>query len=450
MAGSVTNAGAREYKADFDSLYPCSFTFAVEVNEYTENREQKIDVVCKSQPVRGAEETNAINILCESISTLGEEATHAIESVFSYVVEDTEQTSDDTKVSTRWRASKFVDRYGAPFVIEKMYCRNSDNYKVSYKEYELVFKYTFSQDPDSSEFYGNNPVRFEEGEYLDEGCSFAMHNIVSDVIQDNPENFGMNAGLALFTRGEVIERLDTILVLSKEIYTAYRESIFHYSKEIGDFTIFMHDYNQEAIEFSTEPVPEGEEIKRLIRSKFPCRKQTLCYPFSQYTATTYYTREHMESPAIIMQEFKEDGTRDYTVHMRIKCNLVTGKLDSRAIENIARALGTKCAYAVSFGFCKRVREMVRAYNRDIDENETKLDKISLDFPRLMQRTRGAIKLSVPPKSLQEAAARVLATDPYDYSADTEENEQIIPVHLRSYIGNLRSDHMEYVLPRQAT
>ena len=158
----------------------------------------------------------------------------------------------------------------------------------------------------------------------------------------------------------------------------------------------------------------------------------------------------MVSPAIIMQEFKEDNTRNYTVHMGIICNLVTGKLDSREFENIARALGTKCAYAVSYGFCKRVREMVRAYNRDIDENETKLDKISLDFPRLMQRTRGAIKLSVPPKSLKEAAARVLATDQYDYSADTEENEQIIPVHLRSYIGNLRSYHMEYVLPRQAT
>jgi len=68
----------------------------------------------------------------------------------------------------------------------------------------------------------------------------------------------------------------------------------------------------------------------------------------------------------------------------------------------------------------------------------------------MQSVRGAIKLSVPPKSLKEAAARVLATDQYDYSADTEENKQIIPVNLRAYIGNLRSYHMEYVLPRQAT
>ena len=60
MAGSVTNASAREYKVDFDGLYPCSFTFAVELNEYTDNHEQKIDVVCKSQPVCGEEATHAI------------------------------------------------------------------------------------------------------------------------------------------------------------------------------------------------------------------------------------------------------------------------------------------------------------------------------------------------------------------------------------------------------
>ena len=102
-------------------------------------------------------------------------------------------------------------------------------------------------------------------------------------------------------------------------------------------------------------------------------------------------------------------------------------------------------------------EEVNAYNHDIDEhnktldeNVTKLDKFSLDFSRLMQSVRGVIKLSVPPKSLKEAAARVLATDPYDYSADTEENKQIIPVHMRSYIGNLRSYHMEYVLPHKTT
>ena len=460
MAGSVTNTGAREYKADFGSLYPCSFTFNVELNEYTENHEQKIDMVCKSQPVRGAEETNAINILCESISTLGEEATHAIESVFSYVVEDTEQTSDDTKALKRWRTPKFVDKDGAPFVIEKMYCRNSDTYKVSYKEYELVFKYTFSKDPDSPEFYGNNPVRFEEGKYLDKGCSICMFNIVYDVIKDNPERFGISRGMALLS---ISSNVCTYLVLNIVDYDnlnrSDRETIFYYSKEIGDFKICMqdYDYNQETIEFSTEPVPEGEEIKRLIRSKFPYRKPSVGDPSSQYNYALYYTGEHMVSPAIIMQDYQQDGTRGYSVHMGIKCNIVTGILDIGAFENIARALGAKFAYAVSYAFCKKVRNEVSEYNRDIDEhnakldeNVTKLDKISVDFPRLRQRTRGAIKWGLPPKSLQEAATRVLATDQYDYSADTEENEQIIPVHLRSYIGNLRSDHMEYVLPRQAT
>ena len=88
-------------------------------------------------------------------------------------------------------------------------------------------------------------------------------------------------------------------------------------------------------------------------------------------------------------------------------------------------------------------EEVNAYNHDIDEhnktldeNVTKLDKISLDFHRLRQRTRGTIKLSVPPKSLQEAAARVLATDQYDYSADTEENQKTVPVNLRAYSASL--------------
>jgi len=288
---------------------------------------------------------------------------------------------------------------------------------------------------------------------------------VYGVIKDNPERFGMDQEMTQFMGHDMTQRLESNVKNYEVQHRIDRESIFYCSKEIGDFQIYMYDYgyNTNEIAFVSESTPAGEGIDELIGSKFPCRKQTVCYPSLQYSQTLHYIGEHIdtgesiESPVILMQEFKEDNRRAYIVHMSIKCNLVTGILDSREFENIARALGTKFAYAVSYAFCKKVREMVRAYNHDIDEhnktldeNVTKEDKISLDFPRLRQRTRGAIKLSVPPKSLQEAAARVLATEQYDYSADTEENQKTVPVNLRAYIGNLRSDHMEYVLPRQAT
>jgi|GEM_PF-2618185 len=458
MAGSVTNTGARKYKADFDSLYPCSFTFAVELNEYTDNHEQKIDVVCKSQPVRGAEETTAINILCESSSTLGEEATHAIESMFAYVVEDTEQTSDNTKVSTRWRTSAVVDTNGAPFVIEKMYCRNSDTYERSYKEYELVFKYTFSKGANSICDAYKSSI-FCAGEELGKGYSIAMYDIVTGVIQDNLGRFELSKWMLSLIKSETLGKLRVYTNFYDILHRPDRKTIFYYSKEIGDFKIYVDKYNYgtKEMEFSTEPVPEGEKIKRLIRSKFPWQGETVDSASSQYTSIKYYPGKHIESPFIIMQGHKQENTRKYSIRIRIKYDIATGIADIREFENITRVLDTKFAYAVSYGFCKKVRNEVNEYNhavdndyKGLDENGTKREKISLDFSRLMQSVRGAIKWSVPPKSLQEAAARVLAADQYDYSADREENKQIIPTPIRSCIGNLRSYHMEYVLPRHTT
>ena len=436
MAGSITNTVAEvASNIRFDRLYPCSFSFNVEVNEYTENHEPKIDVVCKSLPV------------------CGEDVTHAIESIFSNVIEDTTQTNDDTKVSTRFFDIYHFDEDGVPFVIEKMYYNHS-----SYKTYELGFKYTFSTVPESEKFYGRNHRSFLVSEFFNKDCAFVMHSIVSDTIKDNPGRFGMDQETAKAKIDGVYEQIYRGISDHGSAQSYYR-NIIQCScwGKIKDLEVYSegYDFTKKQMLFLSNVIDE-EEVRHhgVLNSKFPF----LYVPAEESEDNKlifYYiseeSREKQDAPFIERNFNEEQGEYEYMVKLQIKYDILTELPNNKIFENTARALGAEFAYAVSYEFYRNIHACVDTYNHLIDDHNKTVDKrgikknkISLDVKSLMRNARSAIKWSLPPGSLLEASARVVATDRHDYGADTEENKRIVPAPLRTYISKIRSMFIEYV------